>query len=75
LALQVLDLAFELLQTIVSGAQRLVLNEDGLRQIIGRVRLSLGCVLDQRLGFLIARRIGRAANPVEQTGEQLAFFG
>src|SRR5205807_8862674 len=74
-AFQLLDLAFELLQTIVGGAKRLVLDEDGLRQIIGCVRLSLGCILDQRLGFRIARRTGGAANPVEQTCEQLAFFG
>ena len=67
LAFHALDLAFELLQTIVGGAQRLVLDEDGLRQKIGRVRLSLGCVLDQRLGFLIARRICRAVDTVEQT--------
>jgi len=63
------------LQTIVGGTQRLVLDEDGLRQIIGCIRLSLGCILDQRLGFLIARRSGGAAYPVEQTCEQLPFFG
>jgi hypothetical protein len=55
------------LQTIVGGAQRLVLDEDGLRQKIGRVRLRPGCVLDQRFGFLIARSISRAADTVEQS--------
>jgi hypothetical protein len=66
---------FELLQPFIGRTQGLVLDDDGLRQEIGRIRHGLDGIGNQSLGLRVARRVGCRADAIEETCDELAFFG
>ena len=64
-----------LAQTVLVQDQALRAANDRLQELEGKVKEGQAASGPRPGGFLIARRIGRAADPVEQTCEQLALFG
>ena len=73
--LKVAHLRLKLLQALIGGAQRLILNDDGLGEKIGRIRQRLDGVRYEGFGFLVARRGACVLDSLEQALEQLTFLG
>ena len=72
---EIAHLRLELLQPVIGGAQRLILDDDGLGEEIGRIGQRLDGVRYEGLGFLVARRGAGVLDALEQALEQLTFLG
>jgi hypothetical protein len=73
--LQFLHLLLQLADASSGGLKALFLQDDGLGEIIGGIRVTGEFVADQRFGFGIARRRCGLAHADEKFIEQLAFLG
>jgi hypothetical protein len=67
--------SLELRDMVGSSLQSLLLDKDGLRQHIGRVRRGANRVIDERFGFGVTLRRGRRVDALEKAAKHLAFFG
>ena len=74
LRFQRLDLGLQLADTRIRAFQRLLLNDHGLRQQIGRGRLGLDLLIDKRFRLPVARGFGRFPGPFKKPGEKMTFF-
>jgi hypothetical protein len=75
LALKLLDVLLELLQALVGGTQRLVLDDHRLRQEVRRIGLRTHLVGNESFGLAIARIVRVLPDAAEQVDQQLAFLG
>jgi hypothetical protein len=62
-------------RSALCGLQRLLLHQHGLHQQVGRRGLAVDKILDQRLGFAVARLGFEGLYTAEQAGDELAFLG
>ena len=69
------DVFLELLDLVVSRAQRLVLDDHGLSHEVGRIGLCPDLIADQHFRFTVPLLARDRLHAIEEAGDQLAFVG